>query len=103
LLLLLVAQGCANGLIYTHVIVPLDRDMDGTPIRRSHGKRDAKELNVNFVRIAWGSAGIVDAARQHGLVQIDYVDLETRSILGIWTQRYALVYGRRADEAPDLR
>jgi hypothetical protein len=46
-----------------------------------------------YVQIDWGSSGIADAAREQGMNQIYYADLETLSVLGIWTQRWAIVYG----------
>ncbi len=96
---LLLAPGCAVGLIYTDVVVPLDRDLDGTPIQQEQVAPPATSdirLEFSSVRVEWGDTGIVNAARQAGLSEIHYADLHTVSILGIWTQRFALVYGRRA-------
>ena len=96
-----VCGGCAPGLVYTHITRPLDTDLDGTPLRFDRGREDSKLLELNSFRIEWGSMGIIDAARRAGLSEIDYADLETLSVLGIWTQRWALVYGRKADSAAE--
>jgi hypothetical protein len=60
------ATGCFSGGVYTHVTKPLDVNLDRTPVH--------------------------DGGRA-GITTIHYADLETLSVLGIWTQRWAVVYG----------
>jgi hypothetical protein len=47
-----------------------------------------------FLQFDWGSDAIADAARDQGITEIHYADLEVLSVLGIWSQRWAIVYGR---------
>ena len=42
----------------------------------------------------WDSNGIGDIARKNGLEAIYFADLETFSILGIWSQYRVHVYGK---------
>lgn len=91
---LLCGGGCVNGLIYTHTIVPLTKDYHATPVPGGGGRGDTKHLQLSYVNVMWDSNGIGDVARQLGLQEIDYADLERLSILGIWTQEWVHVYGR---------
>jgi hypothetical protein len=94
-LVVLVTPGCLTGLIYTRVTVPLDVNLDETPV---HRESDSDSWNTiqYYVQVHWGSAGIGDVAKRHGFTRIYYADLETLSVLGVWTQRWAHVYGERA-------
>jgi hypothetical protein len=91
------APGCMSGLIYTHVTVPLDVNLDRTPVSTKEARDSANTLQY-YLRIDWGSDGIGDVARRHGFTRIDYADLETLSVLGVWKQQWAHVYGQRKSE-----
>ena len=91
----LVATGCLSGAIYTHTTVPLDVNLEATPVYDERARGAWNTLNY-YVRVDWGSQGIGDVAKKHGFARIYYADLETVAVLGIWTQRYAHVYGERA-------
>ena len=41
----------------------------------------------------WGDMSVRQAMHDSGIETVHYADLETRSILGIWTQRWLHVYG----------
>jgi len=84
--------GCVAGLIYTDVVVPLDLHDHDTPVEGKTGRSDWKTFSF-YVQFDWDSAGIADAARKGGITTIEYADMEIFSILGIWTQRTAIVYG----------
>ena len=91
-----VLTGCTSGLIYTHVTTPLDVNLNNTPVftgRRQTGKGDTKKIRY-YVDIEWDSNAIGDIMKQAGLTEVHYADLETLSVLGIWTQRTVHVYGR---------
>ena len=85
--------GCGVGLIYTHVVVPLDLNQDVTPELELAGKSDMRTFQY-FVRFDWNSAAIADAARAAGITHIYYADMEILSVwFGVWEQRTAIVYG----------
>jgi hypothetical protein len=87
--------GCVSGAIYSHVTVPLDVNLDQTPVHQDYG-RDSWNTFQYYVRVDWGSAGIGDIAREYGFTRVHYADVETLSVLGLWTQRWARVYGERS-------
>ncbi len=83
--------GC--GLLYTHITVPLDLNLDETPEQPSKGRSDWLAFQY-VVRFDWNTAAIVDAAREAGLDEIYFADMEIFSVFfGIWQQRTATVYG----------
>jgi hypothetical protein len=84
--------GCLTGLVYFHVTVPLDVNFDETPVHAEQA-RDSWNTFQYYVRFDWGSDGLGDVAKRHGFARVHYADLETLTVLGIWTQRYAHVYG----------
>lgn len=86
--------GCISGLIYQHTTAPLSVNFKDTPVGALEGKDDAKDLNLGYVRIVWDGNDIGGAARNAGINEIYYADVEEFSILGIWRQTYAHVYGK---------
>ena len=94
--------GCMNGLIYTHVTRPLTTNFHDTPVADGYmGKGDVKELRYNvYLRVLWDENSIGSIAKDAGLSELYYADLETFSILGIWTQYRVHVYGSKEDPTP---
>jgi hypothetical protein len=92
---LLAGTACTTGLLYTHVTVPLDLDAEGAAMHDAHGRQSVDMLALSVLRVAWGSAGIGSTAREHGFETIAYADLESLTVLGIWRQQYAVIYGTR--------
>lgn len=92
---LLGTTGCLNGLLYTRVTVPLDVNLDETPFCTEQAQ-DSWNTFRFYIQVDWGSAGIADIARRNGMTRACYADLETLSVLGLWQQRWAHVYGERA-------
>ncbi len=95
---LFVSTGCLNGLVYTHVTVPLDVNLERTPVYGGAKSDSWNTLRIPlpgflFVQADWGSSAIADAARTRGLQHVYYADLEILRVLGVWTQRWAVVYG----------
>jgi hypothetical protein len=95
---LVAATGCLSGGIYTHVTRPLDLNLDHTPVHDGKSGDSWKTLHIPitsglFVQFDWGSDAIGDGARKAGITTIYYADLETLQVLGIWSQRWAIVYG----------
>ncbi len=94
LLLATTPLGCMSGALYSHVTVPLDVNLDRTPVHDEYGRESWNSFQY-YIRVDWGSDGIGDIAKQHGFTRVDYADLETLTVLGVWTQRWARVYGER--------
>lgn len=86
--------GCLSGAIYTHTITPLPSDLRNTTSSDSTAMSDSKDFNYSYVRIVWGGYGIAEAAKAAGLQEVYFADLETLSVLGIWTQQWIHVYGK---------
>ena len=95
--LILVSSGCVSGAIYSHTTVPLDVNFESAPQKTDHRGPSWKTLAIPVyygrLRFDWGSTAIGDAARRAGIESVYYADLETLSVLGIWTQRTIHVYG----------
>jgi len=99
--MLIVCLG-STGCIYSHTVMPLDVNFNQTPVYQGRKGDDSwNTLRIPlivvpaYVQIDWGSSGIADAARAQGMTEIYYADLETLSVLGVWTQRWAIVYGKQ--------
>jgi len=82
--------GC--GLLYTNIVVPLDLNVEDVPTQPVTGKSDWKTV-AYVVQFDWDSAAIADAAHKAGIEHIYYADMEIFSILFVWRQRTAIVYG----------
>ena len=86
------------GLLYTNVVVPLDVNMNETPIGKRKGRseltRVVEPLTGAQVSVEIDSIAIADAARKAGLTKVYYADIQIKEILfGIFQQRTVLVYG----------
>jgi hypothetical protein len=94
---LMFSSGCLGGAIYTHTTVPLDVNLKDTPQKPAHHGGSWKTLEIpayyTNLRFDWGSIGVGDAVEQAGIKTVYYADLETLSVLGVWTQRTIHVYG----------
>ncbi len=89
--------GCAPGMIYTHITQPLTTHFNDTPMGdRFVAEGDVKELRYGmFLRTLWDENSIGSIAKDAGFEEIYYADLETFSVLGIWTQYRVHVYGTK--------
>ncbi len=94
--LLTALTGCGTGLVYTHVTTPLDLDFNNTPVVRAGAEGDVKTLRFR-VRFDWGSRGIGEIAKEYGFEEVYYADLETFSVLRVWTRQVVHVYGIQSD------
>lgn len=95
LALMPVLGGC-TGLIYTHITVPLDVNLNNTPVfegRMETGRGDTRRIRY-YVQVEWDSNAIGDIMKRNGLKEVYYADMEILSVLGIWTQTFVNVYGR---------
>jgi hypothetical protein len=78
----------------THTFEPLTTDFHNTPVVNDQAAGDTKEIDY-YVRVLWSGNGIGEIAKQYGFDTVNYADLETLKVLGIWTQEWAHVYGTR--------
>jgi len=87
MVLALTAPGC----VYSHVITPLDTDVDATRLGDKVGRSD---LHSVLWLVAWGDAGTQAAAAEGGLTTINHMDVETLAVLfGLYYHRTTIVYG----------
>ncbi len=94
--LALAASACApTGLIYTNVTVPLDVNFDATQFARQDDESDVKTIQYNL-RFDCGDASIGTIAKENGFETVQYADLRTLSVLGLWNQQFVTIYGVRA-------
>ena len=91
--------GCASGRIFTYTTEPLTTNLHETPYVSTGNSGDVKRFDY-YVSVEWDENGIGEIARKHGFEEVYYADLETLSVLGIWTQRRVHAYGRRAASPP---
>lgn len=102
----LLCSGCVRGLAYYHATEPLTTHFDRTPVGDGfEAQGDVKDVNIRyntflFVRVLWDENSIGSIAKDAGLKEIYYADLETFSVLGIWTQYTVHVYGAKEIAAP---
>lgn len=89
-------SGCSPyGYIFHHTTRPLDSNMNRTPAMANNSPEgDIKHFSYNVIDIRVGKNGIGDIAREYGLTEIYFADIETLRILGIWEQEFVHVYGR---------
>lgn len=101
-LIALLLSGCAPvGLIYTHTRIPLDTNMNRTPVIEDHAEGHIKHLSIPLENIGnsgldifWSSNAIGDIALEHGISSIYFSDLEILRVLYVWNQYTVHVYGK---------
>jgi hypothetical protein len=87
-----------KGLIYTHVKIPLTRNLNDTPFAAPAGASG----NIVIIKEPFTGYGIYtemysnaigDIAKQNGLQKVHFADQEIHSILGIWTSSTVYIHG----------
>jgi hypothetical protein len=97
----LLGTGCLRGMIYTNVTQPLTTHFSNTPVvRDGYEKGDVKQLRYSYAHLLWDDNAIGALAKRAGFEEVYYADLQTISILGIWTQYRVRVYGSKGDAEP---
>ena len=94
--LVLVLGGCTAGILYTHTQMPLTHDFHATPAGGSGAMSDIKHVQLPFyaLGVAWGDVSLGDLAKEQGLNELYFADLEYLSVLTIWRQYTVHLYGR---------
>jgi hypothetical protein len=101
------APGCAplSGAIYTHVQTPYTENLHNSPFIESPANHYVIKIKEPISGLGlyteFDSNAIGDIARKNGLACIHFADLETFSLLGVWTQANIIVYGQK-DPCPDV-
>jgi len=90
----LVLAGCTVGLLYSHTVEPLTLNQQATPATGSEGVNDTKLLHVSYVGFMWGDTSLGDVAKEKGLQEFYYADLERLNVLNIWHQYTVHLYGK---------
>jgi len=96
-LLLLLAPLLFTGCIYRRTIEPLDVRFAATPVYRQTDQGGIKHFKYFLINFQWDSNAIGRIAREHGLSEVYYADLETLSILRVWNRYTVHVYGRKSE------
>jgi hypothetical protein len=95
--LLLALCGCATGVLYTHTVFPLTRDLSATPVVAGPGvSGSVKQIRYRGLDVRWDGNAIGEIAAEHGLSRVDYADVEVIRVLSVWTRTYVRVYGEPA-------
>ena len=55
-----------------------------------------KQLQYQYVRVDWGDSSVGTIAKRHGFEEVYYADLRTLRVLGVWTQQFVTIYGKRS-------
>lgn len=100
LTLAVATSGCSvRAALFSKTVQPLMTDFQATPVAQQ-GRSESDVKTVTFyVDVEWGDTGIGEIARQKGIAEIYYADIETVTVLGYWRQNFVRVYGRPAAEA----
>ncbi len=94
LALVLIGAGCTTGILYTHTVEPLTLNHQATPATGTESVSDIKHIQFSYLGIMWGDAALGDIAREKGLQELYYADLERLNVLTIWRQYTVHLYGR---------
>ena len=88
-----------TGCIYTHTVQPLTLDMRHTPVGNIEKEGTIKMIAFppvfySIPLVAWGSAAIGDVAREQGMKEVYFADVEIFSVLRVWNEYTVHVYGK---------
>jgi len=89
-----ILSGCVVALVYSHTTEPLSLDLHSTPAASDHSSGATKRVKY-YVEVRWDNNGIGAIAKRYGFDEIDYADLETLRILGVFERKTVHVYGTR--------
>ena len=107
-LLLIFLTGCSgflprnngpSGAVFSWVRVPFSLDLKMTPASKSAFNEQTlvirEPLSGYGLSAEVKSNAIGDIAKKNGLTEVYFADMETLSILGVWTTETIYVYGKR--------
>ncbi len=86
-----------SGCLYVHTFQPLTGDMHRTPVSASEKTGTIRLITWPLNRaslVAWGSAAIGEVAKEQGMQEVYFADLEIFSVMRIWNEYTVHVYGK---------
>jgi TRL (tRNA-associated locus)-like protein len=88
------------GFAFTYTTYPITTNFNRTPVaHRAPGDAGSIfKLEYRNIRVLWGDNAIGSLGKVAGFDEIDYADISTLDILGVFTMYRVRVYGRTADE-----
>lgn len=82
---------CLSGCVYSDVRVPMSKEFRNTQIVTKSGKATSRSIAW---LVAWGDAGLQNAAADGGLTTLEYADSAFLNIIfGLYLSRTTIVYG----------
>ena len=100
---LLLTTGCQKyllqGMVYTHVTIPLTRNLDHTPVPPVSDQGRGKMIRITEPFTGYGlytemySNAIGDIARKNGMNTVYFADQEIFKVLGVWSSSTIHIYG----------
>lgn len=87
------------GCLYVHTVQPLTPDMHRTPLSKVEKTGTMSVITVppvfgGYPLAAWGNDAIGKVAKQEGMTEVYFADMELMIILGIWNEYTIHVYGK---------
>jgi TRL (tRNA-associated locus)-like protein len=84
------------GVVFQLTTRPLTINFDRTPVgvTRESGAGSVKQIQYRGLRVLWDDNALGSLAKEAGLEEIYYADVQTLSILNVYTQYKVRVYGR---------
>ena len=80
-----------SGCLYSRVVTPLDTNVNRTELGDKIGTSSAQSV---LYTVAWGDAGVAEAARDGDLSVVHHLDRETLVILfGLYVRVTTIAYG----------
>jgi hypothetical protein len=86
-----------SGCLYVHTRQPVTSDMRQTPVSSYEKTGSIKVITwplSNQGLFAWGSAAIGDVAKEQGMKEVYFADVEIFSVLRVWNEYTLHVYGK---------
>jgi hypothetical protein len=72
----------------------LTLNQHATPAAGIETQGDIKHIQVSWIGVMWGQDGLGEIAREHGIRELRYADLEYLSVLTVWQQYTVHLYGK---------
>jgi len=91
--IMLILSGC----LYVHTFQPLTQDMRRTPVSAYEKTGTIRVITWplnNAPLVAWGSAAVGEVAKEQGMQEVYFADLEIFSVMRIWNEYTVHVYGK---------
>lgn len=95
---LLLLAGCSSpfALLYSRTTRPLTTNFAATPVADNLQGANIRTVSL-YVDVEWGDNGLGAIAKENGIEEIYYADVQTVSLFRYFRQDYVRVYGRLAE------